>query len=347
MDVLTYSDEKWPYSDELKSLGINVFSCNNHRNPISLLKSIRAINDTHGPYNAIHGHEMFQNGLVLAIAWLLGIKVRISHAHNSDQAVKPIFPRRAYNFLMRWFIFVFGTNLLSVSDAAGKKLYGDKIWARSKRAEIAHCGLDFSSYRSHLHIRGAVRDSIGIPHDAIVMAHVGRFVYQKNHEMLLRIASEVMKNLPNAWLICVGEGDSRSRIENMADELGIKERCKFLGARNDVPQIILDCCDIFVLPSRFEGLGLVIVEAMAAGKPSLVSDVVPNEADVIPDLIFRMPLDKSPKIWADKVMEILNSSQSFIGIDCLSVIEASQHAISHSYEKMRGVYGCAPNRGLG
>ena len=140
------------------------------------------------------------------------------------------------------------------------------------------------------------------------MGHVGRFSYQKNHEFLIEIFNEIHKILSEAELLLIGDAVEDKTYLNKAKQkvkdLGLEENVKFLGIRNDVPEL-MQTMDCFVLPSRFEGLPMVGIEAQAAGLPCYFSDVITEEVKIT-DLVNFISLNKSPKFWAKEVIKSRN-----------------------------------------
>lgn len=333
MDILTYSDQYWPLSDELEAIGVRVFSCTGHRNPVRLLRCIQALVRERGGYQAIHAHEMYQNGALMLAARRAGITLRISHAHNSSQAVRSTPLRRVYNRLMQMGIARAATHMLAVSELAGRKLYGP-AWRRDSRTAIVHCGLDFRPYAAPRD--AAVRRELGIPVDAKVIGHAGRFVDQKNHLFLVEVAARAMARQDDIWLLLVGDGPNRVVVERRAKDLGIAGRTVFTGARSDVPRIVVGCFDMLLLPSLFEGLGLVVLEAMAAGKPCVISDVVPPEADVVAPLVTRVTLSADVSTWAQAVLDALRGRTD--SREAYETVERSAFSIMQSYGRMRAIY---------
>lgn len=137
--------------------------------------------------------------------------------------------------------------------------------------------------------------------DKFVIGHIGRFEFEKNHDFLLDIFASIKKKVDNAVLLLVGDGIGRSSIEEKVRILNLSNEVLFLGNRNDVPDL-LQAMDVFILPSRYEGLPLSVVEAQAAGLPCLISDVVGREAKILPETIF-ISLQKSPADWAEEALK--------------------------------------------
>ena len=210
--------------------------------------------------------------------------VRIAHSHLDSRTddVAGSWPRRLYLGLMRRWIGKHATVRLAASRQAGEALFGSAMpW------QVLYCSVDFDPFESPAD-RASVLAEIGLPPESIAICHVGRFVEQKNHAFLIRIAAEYFAREPRARLVLIGDGPLRpATIEEIVREFGIGDRVRFLGSRPDVPRI-LTAMDAFLLPSRFEGLPLVGMEAQAAGLPTIVSDAVTPEVDIVPGLVERI-----------------------------------------------------------
>jgi glycosyltransferase involved in cell wall biosynthesis len=148
---------------------------------------------------------------------------------------------------------------------------------------------------------GVVRRSLGIPEGAIVVGHVGSFRPEKNHEFAIRVAAALCKLSPRYHFLLKGEGALRGRVQAQAEALGIGERCSFLPADDDVARVLRGAIDLFLFPSVVEGLGLAAVEAQAAGLRCFVSDGVPREAIVVPELVQCLRLQDGPQAWASAI----------------------------------------------
>lgn len=337
MDVLTYANQKWPLQPQVEQAGGRVYGLADHRNPLSLFRAMSGLHrDT--KYDAVHAHEMYNNGLSLSIARVIGVPVRISHAHNSDQAVKPTGLRRAYNGAMQETISVNATRLLAVSNGAGIKLYG-KRWSADPRAMVAPCGVSFPEPTA---IESAhLKNELGIPSAAKVVGHVGRFTGQKNHEFIIKIFKVLAERDPNIWLVLVGTGDLVDPIREEVKRLGIAGRVIFTGPRDDVQDLFDHVFDAFLFPSLFEGLGLVLLEAQAAGIQSLISDRVPHEATVVAPLVERMSLEQQADKWADRLEGMLGGAHPVSLDQARTALRASPFDIESSAQTMFNHYRSA------
>jgi glycosyltransferase involved in cell wall biosynthesis len=224
-----------------------------------------------------------------------GVPVRIGHAHNSSQ------PRDA-KYLLKLFykrlIAGQATQLFACSDEAGRWMFGNADF------RVLNNAIDAGKYAFDAAIRSEVRHELGLPADALVVGHVGRFDPQKNHRFLVEIFEKMSKD---ARLLLVGDGVLRPDVEQQAEALGIRDRILFTGVRTDVDRL-LQAMDVFLMPSLFEGLPVSIVEAQAAGLPCLISDKVPIECKKT-ELVTQLPLAASSAEWAGAVLSAAETSR--------------------------------------
>ena len=150
--------------------------------------------------------------------------------------------------------------------------------------------------------RKTVRQNLGIGEDDFVIGHIGRFTPQKNHAFLLDVFAEVTKRKPNAKLLLLGDGELRRYVEDKAEKMQLQDRVIFLGARKDVADII-NAFDVFVFPSTYEGLGIVLIEAQANGLYSVCSGVVPNQA-ILTAYVKKLSLYDDASVWAGHVLNV-------------------------------------------
>jgi glycosyltransferase involved in cell wall biosynthesis len=303
MDFLVHTDRTCAYDEEVLASGARIFRC--PRRPVAdhLRKVWQAIR-TPEPYDVVHSHVHAYSGWVLSLAASAGVPVRIAHSHldsrSEDRTASGI--RRAYLVAMRRLIARHATAGFAVSEEAGKALYGE-TWGRDPRWSILRCGIDTTVFDAPP--RPGLRAKLGIRDDAIVIGHVGRFDSQKNHAFLVAIAQELAAFEPRAHLLLVGDGPLRGSIEQSVREAGLANRVTFAGIRSDVASLMTGAMDAFVLPSVFEGLPLVVVEAQAAGLPCLVSDAVSPESGVVDGLFWQESLRAPPKIWAMHLLHLM------------------------------------------
>lgn len=291
---------------QLEDAGVTKLYCPRYARSFHFAGDFKRIVDEHGPYDIVHAHNNHVGGSVIRQAARLGITHRVAHAHNDL--------RRAYNragfFKKRYFdqrrgwIDRYATHGLAASENAGLFVYRDG-WGRDPRWRPHYYGIELDRFAGPFD-GDALRGQLGIPRDAKVAGHVGRFHEQKNHPYLIRVAAELIKLEPDTVLLLIGDGPGRPAAEQQAKDLGIADKVVFAGMRSDVPALMASVMDVFLFPSLFEGFGIVLIEAQAAGLPYVATDVVPTEADIIQGFGVRHRLDEDPAAWARSAQQRLN-----------------------------------------
>jgi glycosyltransferase involved in cell wall biosynthesis len=295
MDFLVHRTDPQAYDEEIRRRGASLIPC---LGTFSYAWNFLSVLADYGPYDIVHSHVQHYGGVILTLAAAAKVPVRIAHSHNDTvtETSASGWLRRAYVSAMNALVRHYSTHGIAVSTRAAVALFGSR-WKRDSRWRVMPCGLDLKPFQAS-YDRDAIRSEYGVPLNAFVVGHVGRFVEQKNHAFLVEIFAAVVRRQPQAVLVLVGEGPLRPDVERQAESLGLKDRVRFIGIREDVPKLMGALFDVLLFPSRWEGLGLVLVEAQAAGLRSVISDVVPHEADVVPGLIRRVSLESSAETWA-------------------------------------------------
>ena len=302
MDFMVHASQPCAYDYEIAALGSRIIHCLPHTRPWRYVRNLMHILREDGPYDVMHSHVHHFSGFLLHMAHLAGVPVRIAHSHSdtslSDGGAAP--GRLAYLRLMKHLIRTNATGGLAASRKAASALYGHN-WENDSRWRLLYCGIDLEPFRQKTD-PGRVRAELGIPSDACVIGHVGRFHEAKNHRFLTEIAFEIAKREPHMRLLLVGDGPLRSQVEQKTTQLGLNGKVIFAGLRSDVPRLMSRAMDVFVFPSLYEGLPLALLEAQAAGVPCISSDTIAEEASVVSPLVRRMSLSRPPSEWADAVL---------------------------------------------
>jgi glycosyltransferase involved in cell wall biosynthesis len=338
MDFLVHTDQKCDYDDEIYRLGSQVIPCLHPSQPQQYAANFKQILDEYGPYDIIHSHVHHFSGYILRLAYQFGIPTRIAHSHNDTlvSEAKAGLLRRFYLILMKHWISCYANVGLAASHRAAVDLFG-KEWKTNNLWQTLYCGVNLLPFKEDVD-RVYVRTELGLPANAFVIGHVGRFNEQKNHNFLLEIAAEVIKYESNMYLLLVGEGASRLLVEQKAREMNLSDRVIFTGGRPDVPRLMLGAMDVFVLPSLYEGLGLVLIEAQAAGLPCIFSEVVPEEANVIKSLVKQISLSKSAATWAKTIIDMAKKQTFIKQKKAVSIIENSKFNITMSLDSLKKLY---------
>lgn len=303
MHFLVHTAEPGAYDAAVRDLGGRITPCPNPSSPWRYGRALRRVLREHGPYDVVHSHVHHFSGHVLGIARSAGVPVRIAHSHTDssleDGEAGPA--RRLYLRTMRRWIRRHANAGFAASRLAAAALYGPG-WEADPRWRVLYYGIDLAPFADDVD-RRQVRQALGLPEAGLVIGHVGRFVRQKNHPFLLRVAAEAARRDARVRLLLVGEGPLRPVIEREVERAGLERLVVFAGGRADVPAVMRGGMDVFLFPSRWEGLGIVLLEAQAAGLPCVLSDVVPEEAEVSPGSTRRLSLHAPPEQWARAVVE--------------------------------------------
>lgn len=227
-------------------------------------------------------------------AKLTGITMRIAHSHNTalrKSATKPL-KLMIHNISKKLFMR-YATEYWACSESAAHFMF-----PKSSKYLYVPNGIEIERFVFQPERREQFRRELGIA-GRFVVGNVGRLCYQKNQEFLLKVIYELHHNLPNVMLMLVGDGEDQANLKKEARNLGVESYVVFFGTTDDVP-LLLWTMDVFVFPSRFEGLGIATIEAQAAGLPVLCSDRVPPEAG-IKGLAEFLPLSAGAKVWAERL----------------------------------------------
>lgn len=289
-----------PIDNEIIARGGRIYKVESYDR--SILKNMRQYYRifSDNRYGMVHAHLNTLSVFPLFMATLAGVKVRIAHSHST--AVKSEHLRTAVKYLLRPFARLFSTHYCACSVYAGRWLFGKRC-CKVGKVKIIPNAIDIKRFSFHPEVREHTRSLLGLQ-DAFTVGHVGRFMYQKNHDFVIDIFKEIHDKLPNSTLILVGGGELFNNVKEKVDRLGLDEHVRFLGVRFDVPQL-LQAMDIMVFPSRYEGLGLVTIEAQAAGLPTIASQAVPAEAKVT-ELLQYCSLSQPAEAWAKSVLAFSN-----------------------------------------
>jgi glycosyltransferase involved in cell wall biosynthesis len=307
-DFAVNTNQECHYDSEIESLGGRILP-----HPIPAEAGFRAYTQafartlkTCGPFAAVHSHIHLFSGAVLQVSQCHGVGVRISHSHSTGRDTRLPLHRQAYGHYMRFLIRRFATHLLGCSRQACESLFGAGCWSdvRVQTVPNAICLADYQdSARS-----GQLREALQLPAGTPLVGHIGSFTEPKNHAFVIQVFQELSRRLPDAHFLLIGDGVLRSRIEQCIRAAGLHERVHLLGIRSDVPQIMAEL-DLLLLPSLWEGLPVVLVEAQAAGLPCMVSDTVTPEADLETGVIRFASLRNGADRWAEESLAHLKCTR--------------------------------------
>lgn len=280
-----------------------------------------------GNYDIVHSHRGPQAFYFLSCAKKCGIKRRIVHSHLAYP--NPSFGRRIKNEILLQADKMIATDLFACGRDAGIAMWG-KHNVDSGKVHIMTNAINNESFVFSEIKRQEKRKELGLT-DQFTVGIVGRLEKQKNYPFLMKIFREILAKKTNSVLIIVGRGTQEEALKKMALDMEINNHVLFLGVRKDVPEL-LNAFDVFVLPSLYEGLPVVLVEAQANGLPEIVADTITDEMAVT-DLISYLPLG-NPKVWCDKIL----ASESYKRERYADVVSRSGYSIKAQAAKLEKFY---------
>lgn len=259
-----------------------------------LISLIRFYNE-HKEYRIIHGHVANSAVFYLGMAMLYKVPYRIIHSHNSYAS--DIKWKAVRNKILCLPIKLVANRYLACSRVAANFLFGNNL----DNVQIIHNAIEIDKFRFDRNVRNEARLSLSAENNFVV-GHVGRMCLQKNHSFLLKVFKEIKLLEPKSILFLVGDGELRSELEQESKNLGISESVQFLGITKNIPEF-MQAIDLLIMPSLFEGLPVVGVEAQATGLACIFSSNITSEVKIGDNTEF-MPLEASPEEWAKKALEL-------------------------------------------
>lgn len=290
------------YRSEIEALGgkFILIPEMSHKNPLSYCKALyRIMKD--GKYDIVHSHELFHSGIVLLIAKLAGVPGRFVHAHNwqdgNGDGKKRSLIRSAYNTVMRWLILACSNQQLACSTLAGKFLYGEKC-TRKDSYYLIFNSVDTAKFLDQYEDQESGEFCDGW----INVLQVGRVTTVKNQLFLTEIAAEMKRRGKKIRILCAGSGDPgyTEAVNQAISRNGLHDYIQMLGVRSDI-DVLMRKASAFVLPSHYEGMPLVLIEAQASGLPCVVADTFSHEVDFEIGKLQWLPLDGDAARWADAI----------------------------------------------
>lgn len=284
-----------PY-DEIEKLGGKVILIPPYQKVFKYQKELRRVL-REGKYKIVHSHINTLSVFPLYAAKKVGVPVRIAHSHSTTN--KKEWKKNLLKQVLRPFSKKYATNYMCCSELAGRWLFGDKAYDEGK-VYLLNNAIDLDKFKYDKKIRDKKRKELGIKEDTIVIGHIGRFVAQKNHTFLIDIFNQFHKKEKNSILLLAGQGPLQEEIKNKVRELGLDDSVRFLGQRNDANELY-QAFDVFLLPSLYEGLPVVGVEAQASGLLCFFSDDMTKETKVLDSTVF-MSLSNTSEEWTGEIL---------------------------------------------
>lgn len=281
-----------PY-EEIEKLGGKVILIPPYQKLFRYHKELKRILKE-GNYKIVHSHINTLSVFSLFAAKCAKVPVRIAHSHSTTN--KKEKKKNLMKQVLKPFSKLFATDYMCCSELAGRWLFGDKLYDEGK-IYLLNNAIDLHKFEYNEKIREEVRKELNIDEETFVMGHIGRLVTVKNHKFLLEVFHAIYKENKNSILLLAGQGPLKEKIEQKVKEMNLDKAVQFLGQRSDTNRLY-QAMDVFVLPSLYEGLPVVGVEAQAAGLLCVLSDDMTKETKVLETTTF-LSLNEGAKKWAD------------------------------------------------
>lgn len=276
--------------DEIEQLGGCVLMVPGYKNLPGYMRALEHLfREERWPI--VHSHVNTLSVFPLRAAKRAGVPVRIAHSHSTAGKGEPA--KNLLKYALRPLSSVYPTHRMACSRYAGEWLFG-----RDADFEVLYNAIDLSRFSFNSRVRESARAELGAaPHDYVI-GHVGRFMKQKNQGFLIQAFNRLHNRMPNTLLVLVGEGGQKNKAKELIEDMGLTHCVRLLSQRNDINELY-QAFDVFCLPSIYEGLGMVVIEAQVSGLPCVVSTCVPSEVNLTGNVEF-LPLD-NPDAWAKSI----------------------------------------------
>lgn len=321
-DFLVDEDSTVVPRQEIESFGGRVFEVPPYQYSVAYGRALEGLFKSER-WPIVHSHINALSVFPLRSAKRVGVPVRIAHSHSTGGKGEHV--KNVAKTVLRKFSNVYPTHRFACSRYAGEWLFG-----KDANFEVVYNAIELERFAFNADIRANMRADLGLDNDAFVVGHVGRFMPQKNHDFLIGVFAELVNLRPDSVLLCVGNGELRSAVEASVADRGLSDKVMFLGQRGDVNQFY-QVFDAFVLPSLYEGLCLVGIEAQVAGLPCFLSDRITREVNVTGTVRF-LPIE-DVRAWVEALAS-LNAQ----GRPPFCPSSFSNYDILHAASRLAGMY---------
>ncbi|TGA99977.1 glycosyltransferase family 1 protein [Sporolactobacillus shoreae] len=298
-DIIPHGGKLFYAEKEVRHLGGRVYKITGQKE--NLLQSMKELNQCFKEWRNDHDIIYFNScGFYNIIPFLLAKRNKytiITHGHNTRGGKKSLLIEGLHLFnriYVRWV----SKRCFACSQAAGEWMFG-KHFFKKGRVKIINNAIDCDLFRFNQDVRTDIRKQLNLD-NRFVIGHVGRFVRQKNHDFMIDVFQAIRSQNGQAKLMLIGDGELKPLIEEKVKRLGLEDDVLFLGNRKDIPELMW-AMDVFVLPSLFEGLPVVAVEAQAAGLSLVLSDTISREAKITQSVTF-CSLKRQLAYWAKVIL---------------------------------------------
>lgn len=335
IDYLNFHDgNDYELEDVMREMGCGVYKViMPHSNTLpKTLKGLDEFFKKHNDYDIIHAHCSSKGVLPLYYAKKYGIKHRFVHSHNTKFQTHNPGTILIGNILKAPLCRI-ATDYFACGDLAGKWLF-DNIFAKKNiKVKVLNNGIIFDKFVYNPSEREKIRAELGINKATKVVGNIGRFTTQKNHVFMIKLFEAYHRLVPDSKLLLVGVGELMEQTKKQVEDLGIADSVIFAGFRNDTYRFY-QAIDLFLMPSLYEGLPFVGIEAQTAGLPCLFSDTITKEVAVLESSKFES-LNSTPELWAEKMKTLIDENTRK---DTSAEMSAAGYNIEYEAKKLYDYY---------
>ncbi|SEO26758.1 Glycosyltransferase involved in cell wall bisynthesis [Mucilaginibacter gossypiicola] len=327
IDFMTFSDKKGVYDDLVTAMGCKVYYQPKTKNVLKVAQYyIKTVKEN--GYDIVHCHRHLLCGLFFIFNRFTKAQF-IAHSHNTSTDSK-LFIFKYFSKASRAIIKKVKYKLACSEDAS--------IALFDKVETIIDYGIDTSKFVLETPKNQELLKLFNLDAGNIIIGHVGRFTEQKNHTFIIEIARKIVAQNPNYHFVFIGDGILEEQIRQSIIGGGLQNNVHMAGTRTDVNKFMSGLFDMFLFPSLYEGLGIVLLEAQSAGLPVIFTDVIPQRVDVIATLVNRISLDKGADFWANHILNEVKIPSAAERRNYHEEFNNSEYSIKKSAAKLLDFY---------
>ena len=316
-----------PY-DEINALGGKVILIPPYQKVFKYHKELKKVLKT-GNYKIVHSHINTLSVFSLFAAKCAGVPVRIAHSHSTTN--KKEWKKNLIKIVLRPLSKFFATDYMACTEHAGRWMFGDKEYDKGN-VYILNNAIDANKFRYDKEKRLKKKKELGFKNTDIIIGHIGRFTKQKNHSFLVELFNDLYKINNNYKLLLIGQGPLEQEIKQKVKEFKLEKSVIFLGQRDDVNELY-QAMDLFLFPSLYEGLGMVLIEAQCSALPCVASNEIPLEAKITNKCLF-VDLNADSATWCDAIFKCDIKNRR----DMSEYVKKNNFDIEHEVKKLELYY---------
>jgi hypothetical protein len=328
-DFVVHSQKRGFYDDEIEKLGGKIyrFTYKDDKNFLKYVKDLNEFFIKHKEYKIVHGNMQSMMPVYLNIAKRHNVPVRIAHAHNSDY--EKTIKGYILHMLSKFSKYQSNVNF-ACSDKAGEYLFKNRKFIFIPNA------INTERFKYNEQARKKIRRKLGIDENTLLVGNIGRFELQKNHERVIEIFHELIKEKIDAKLILLGEGKLENKIREKVKKIKLDNDIIFEGVKKNTEDYY-SAMDLFLFPSLYEGLPVTGIEAQTSGLVCVMSNSITKEVNII-DQIDYLDLKEPNCIWAEHIKKYIKNNESINRVESYKKISKTDFDIKYAAKKMEQLY---------